>query len=96
MNQVLEKTKLRKLEFGENPKDGERVIRVLSTSGDDRYAWDKRFLDQVHEARDEFYAMRKKGYAAYLPGKGGGRGQLITEFDPDAEEILFVGPVQGG
>jgi len=72
------------------------VFRVLSLNGDDRFSWDKRFLDQVHEARAKFYDMRKQGYAAYLPGSGGGRGQLITEFDPDAEEVIFVGAVQGG
>ena len=61
------------------------VFRVLSVNGDDRFSWDRRFLDQVHEARAKFYDMRKNGYAAYLPGSGGGRGRLVTEFDPDAE-----------
>lgn len=52
------------------------VFRVLSMNGDDRYFWDRRFLDQVHEARDKFFSMRKQDYAAYLPGSGGGKGQL--------------------
>ena len=75
---------------------GKISFRILSNNGDDRYSWDRRFLDQVHEARDMFYSMRKKGYAAYLPSRGGKKGQLITEFDAEVEEVIFVGAVQGG
>jgi hypothetical protein len=71
-------------------------FRILSQNGDDRLAWDKRFLDQVHQARDKFYELKKKGFAAFLPGAGGQPARMLTEFDPSAEEIIFRGMVQGG
>lgn len=71
-------------------------FKILSLNGDDRFAWDKRFLDQVHEARAKFYELRKKGFYAYAPGVGGAPARMLTEFDPNVEEIIFHGMVQGG
>jgi hypothetical protein len=71
-------------------------FKILSKNGDDRLTWDKRFIEQVHEAREKFYELRKKGYFAYLPGLGGKPSKMITEFDPSAEEVIFHGMVAGG
>jgi hypothetical protein len=77
-------------------KEGMIKLRVLSPAGDDRLAWDRRFLDQVHEARQKFYDLLAKGYKACRVDARGRKSELIFEFDPDAEEIVFVGAVVGG
>jgi len=71
-------------------------FKILSNNGDDRLVWDRRFLDQVYEARTKFYELKKKGYFAYAPGVGGQPTRLLTEFDPSVEEVIFHGMVQGG
>jgi hypothetical protein len=76
--------------------EGKICFKILSQNGDDRLTWDRRFLDQVHEARTKFYELRKKGYYAYAPGVGGQPARLLTEFDPNIEEMVFHGMVQGG
>lgn len=78
------------------PEVTQITFKIMSQNGDDRLTWDRRFLEQVHEARDKFYELKKKGYFAYLPGLGGKPTKMLTEFDPNAEEIIFHGMVQGG
>lgn len=76
---------------------------ILSTSGDDRIIWDKRFPDQMKEAQKKFYELIDKGYklfAVLADGKKSTRPML--RFDPYAEEviavrsIIAVPPMRGG
>ena len=89
--------------------DGVGKIRFLTTSsfskaitgngvdGDDRIVWDRRFLDQIKEARTKFYELIKKGFLAFLIGKDGQKSnRRMCKFDPNAEEILMVPPIAGG
>lgn len=84
-------------------------IRFLSTvrlskeitgngiGGDDRVVWDKRFLDQIKEARKKFYELLKKGFQAFMVRRDGKKSnRRMHKFDPNAEEIVMVPPVAGG
>jgi predicted deacetylase len=73
------------------------VFRIQSINGDDRLTWDKRFIDQIKEARDKFYELVAKGYRAFsLKVDGTKKEELMTQFDPSVEEVLFVPPQQAG
>lgn len=69
-------------------------LRVLSTSGDDRLAWDASDLAQLKEARAKFYELLDKGYLAFYVDDETGKetNEMITEFDPWCEEVLFKKP----
>lgn len=64
-------------------------LHILSKNGDDRIVWDRRFKDQIEQAKQKFYEMLDKGYIAYVVGPDGKEGRRITRFNPDAEEILI-------
>lgn len=73
------------------------VMSTLDHDGDQRVMWDRTQPDEVAAARRTFDDLRKKGYAAYrAEGKRGDRGEVIREFDPDAERIILTKPLQGG
>jgi hypothetical protein len=59
--------------------------------------WDRTQPDEVAAAKRAFDDLKKKRYLAYkAEGKKGERGELLREFDPDAERIILVRQVQGG
>lgn len=71
--------------------------------GDATITWDSRSTSEVEAARDMFSSLRGRGHLAYKAGDGtpgSGRdyskGDQITEFDPRAERIVMVAPIQGG
>jgi hypothetical protein len=77
--------------------EGEINFKVMSPNGDDRLTWDRRFLEQIHGARQKFYELLDKGYKAFCVGSDGRRsGDLMLRFDPNAEEVVFVAPMTGG
>jgi hypothetical protein len=69
--------------------DGEGCLCILSKNGDDRLTWNRRFKDQVEEARKKFYEMLGKGHVATRISSDGKEGRRITQFDPSAEEVLI-------
>jgi len=71
------------------------TLRVLGKRGDDPITWDPANAEQVATAQREFYALRRKGFLAF-DAPPGGEATEITDFDPDATEILFTRPVSGG
>ena len=74
-----------------------KAITGNGVDGDDRIVWDKRFFDQIKEARVKFYELLKKGFLAFLVRKDGLKSnRRMHKFDPNAEEILMVPPVVGG
>lgn len=72
--------------------------------GHDRIIWDRRYRDQMGEAREKFNELVGLGFIPYLVKKNGekynrplekdSRGRY--EFDPDAEEIIMVAPTAAG
>ena len=71
-------------------------LRELGPHGDTKMVWDADEEDEVKVAKNTFNKLRKKGYFAYKVKKGGEKGKVITEFDPDAEKIIMALPMQGG
>jgi hypothetical protein len=73
------------------------VMAVINESGDKKTIWDRNNATEVEAARNEFDFFKGKGYMAYkVEGKEGRRGEVLREFDPAAERIIFAPAMQGG
>jgi hypothetical protein len=71
-------------------------MMVMDQTGHTRVHWDVDDKDEVAEARKEFDALRAKGFNIFERGEGGGKGQRVTEFDPEASSYIAVPQLQGG
>lgn len=71
-------------------------LRVMGREGDTRLIWTKSNADEVKAAKKMFDDLRAKGHLAYKVTKKGKPGEVITEFDPDAEKIILAPPLSGG
>lgn len=79
-------------ELGVKEQAGDNV-----KGGDHTITWNMQDRLQVNEARKTFQKMvQEKGYLAFKESASGQKGSRITEFDPDAERVLFVKPLAGG
>lgn len=72
------------------------TLSILDQSGDTRIEWDASNPVEVAAARAAFKVAKDKGYLAYKAEEGGGRGEVIRRFDPDAERIIMQPQNQGG
>lgn len=82
--------------FGEVP-NGLHAMAVMGKEGDTKHMWDKTKPAEVEAAKTLFDSLRGKGYAAFqVKGKDGERGEIMREFDPTAERIIFAPQLQGG
>lgn len=72
------------------------VLSIPNEEGDLRVEWDPNNAEQVEIARESFNRARGNNMAAYRMQPGGGRGELIREFDPDAAAILMAPQMVGG
>lgn len=76
---------------------GKSIIHTLDNTGDTRLMWSRDNQPEVDAARDLFKTLKKKQYTAYrAEGKEGSRGEVIHEFDPEAERIIMVPRQVGG
>ncbi len=81
--------------FGGRPiRLGEMAI--LDGTGDTKVIWDAHNPDEVAAAKAQFDTLKKKGFIAYTVNKKGDKGEVIREFDPDAEKIILSPPLAGG
>lgn len=71
-------------------------LRVLGQMGDTRLTWDPANTIEVETAKKAFEDYRAKRFAAFRTTKRGTKGEQITFFDPQAEEVLLVPPIAGG
>lgn len=69
---------------------------VMDENGDSRMQWNSKNTDEVEAARSRFEHLKKKGYLAYKVNKQGDRGEVLDEFDPNAERIIMAGRMVGG
>ena len=77
------------------PKLGEMAI--MGKEGDTKIIWDKSKRVEVDNARANFDRLIKEGYTAFsVAGDKGDKDKQIRTFDPDAERLIFVPPVQAG
>lgn len=71
-------------------------MSILGPDGDTKLIWDPNNADEVEAARATFDSLRAKGYLAYAVERGGGKGEVLTEFDPNQEKIILAPAVRGG
>jgi len=87
------------LEHGEVPEH-HHCFRILDPEkGDERLTWDNRCLQQIAAAKKAFVDLIKKGLKPFKVGVDGvATSEAMSEFDPSAEEVLFLpmAPVAGG
>jgi hypothetical protein len=70
----------------------------MNQEGDTKLIWNRSNTDEVENARATFDRLTKNlKYAAYsVKGKDGEKGEVLREFDPNAERIIFAPPMIGG
>jgi hypothetical protein len=71
-------------------------LAVMDISGDTKTIWDTNNPDEVEAARDTFNRLKKKSYLAYRVADGGGKGEIMREFDPTAGKIIMSPMMAGG
>ncbi len=77
--------------------EGHGEFAIMGVEGDTKIMWDKSKPAEVKNAEESFKRLRKDGYLAYkVVGDKGDKGDMLTEFDPNAERIVFSPPMQGG
>lgn len=73
------------------------VMEIMDHQGDTKILWDKNNPDEVENARRTFDDLKKKGFIAYsVSGGDGAKGEIIREFDPEAERLIMAPPMRGG
>jgi hypothetical protein len=75
---------------------GVGVMVILDSSGDTKHIWDRSSEVEVEEARGLFDRMIKRGMQAWSVTRKGDKDRKITEFDPEAEKIIFSPALVGG
>lgn len=84
------------LQVLENPADrpatGHCVMRVLTPKdGDKRVVWDSNSFAQISDAKEMFDKLVLEGLVPYRAGVNGqATSEIMAEFDPHAEEIIFL------
>ena len=81
-------------EKDKKPNDNE--IRVIDASGDSKHYWDSESLDEVKAARQMFTDLTAKNYKCYRMSMTGGKGKVMSKFEPKAGKMIFVPPIVGG
>jgi len=92
---------LQKLEDGEEiPAGAGGIFRIMNQTGDDRLTWMRDSLHSIAAAKRAFVDLIKKNLVPYKVGVNGQASvEVMTEFDPHAEEVIFMakkGIVVGG
>ena len=82
------------------------TLMITNGTGDVRVSWDPSNKDEVKNAREHFNLLKEKHHIFFrvtANGKGdpldqfdATAGEIICEFDPDAEKILASRPPVGG
>lgn len=69
---------------------------ILDKTGDTKIIWDSTKKDEVANAKRNFDDLKKKGYMAYSVKKNGEKGELLHDFDEEAEKIILAPRMVGG
>lgn len=76
---------------------GQSLIARLDHTGDTKIVWNRSNAAEASLARSAFNKAKADGFMAYrVSGEKGVRGEILREFDPDAERIILAPPLQGG
>ncbi len=71
-------------------------MEILDATGHTRTTWDSDNETEVAAARSQYDTLTRKGYKAFRVKKDGSEGEPMKAFDPDAEKMILVPPVQAG
>jgi hypothetical protein len=74
----------------------ERELIVLDHTGDTKLIWDPDKPSEVEAAKKMFDDMKAKGYIAYKVNRNGDKGEVIRNFDKDAEKMILAPQTVGG
>lgn len=76
----------------DKPKPFHGVMRVMTPQdGDKRVTWDSRDFTQIREAKEMFDKCVAEGLVPYcVDTLGKASPQVMTDFDPHAEEVIFL------
>ena len=69
---------------------------VMDCSGDTRHEFDPDDAAEIVHAEHRFRELTGKGFRAVALGKAGEPGRLMSKFDAEVDETLFIPQLQGG
>ncbi len=72
------------------------MMSIMGREGDVKQIWNKSNSDEVDHARKTFDDLKGKGFRAYRVTGDGGKGEPMSEFDPNAEKMILCPPMQAG
>ena len=80
------------LDDGQAVPQGNNLFRILSPQkGDERLTWNSRSLAELQAAKQLFVDLIKKGLKPFRVGVDGkATADAMSEFDPHAEEVIFL------
>jgi hypothetical protein len=71
-------------------------IRILNPKlGDEQITWNPNNIKEIDAAKAKFWEYLAQGFQAFRINAEG-RGNQITEFDPEAGQIIMVPRIKGG
>jgi len=80
-----------------NPATMSQMVVIDRRAGDLKIIWDRTKPDEVESAKSTFDKLKKKGYAAFqVKDNEGNKGDVVREFDPTIERLIFIAPMAGG
>lgn len=71
-------------------------LMIVDQTGDTRLQWNKKNAEEIAAAKLRFDELKTKGYLAYKVDKSGGQGEVLHEFDANAERIILNPRMIGG
>jgi len=92
-NQTYEVPEILKILDSETVTDPENgCFRVMSQKdGDKRVVWSRKVIAEIKAAKQMFLDLISKGMTPYKVGvDGAATSEVMKEFDPIAEEIIFI------
>jgi len=80
------------LEDGQQVAAGRHCFRIMHPDkGDERLTWDCTSLGEIQQAKKLFIELVKQGLTPYRVGTNGkATAEVMREFDPHAEEVIFM------
>lgn len=70
-------------------------MRIMDPTGDTKIEWDPDNSDEVKAARSTFDALKKKRFMAYAV-RDGGKGEVVSSFNPQERQYILAPPLVGG
>ena len=72
------------------------TLHILDRTGDTRIEWNPANDAEVKMAKAAFKTAKDKKMLIYKVGADGSKGELLREFDPNAERIIAAPQTVGG